>query len=99
MYNMFFKCECFEPEHEYRFVIYGMPEGIVNPPEMETCFRTKDNSIIPFIKVKLSEDIGLKRVVIGPINKSDISEKGLRVYFKYKDLKVKVERSKVPLRY
>ena len=52
MYNMFFKCECFEPEHEYGFVIYGMPEGIVNPPEMETCFRTKENSIISFIKSK-----------------------------------------------
>ncbi|SCY74140.1 DUF2971 domain-containing protein [Butyrivibrio sp. INlla14] len=99
LYNMFFKYECFKQEHEYRFVIYGPPEGIINPPIIETSFRTKDNSIIPFVKMKLPKDIGLKRVVIGPINKSDISEKGLKVYFNQKELKVKVERSKVPIRY
>ena len=99
LYNMFFKYECFEQEHEYRFVIYGLPKGIINPPAIENSFRTKGNAIVPFIKLKLPDNIGLKRVIIGPINTIDITEKGLKVYFDYKGLKVKIGRSKAPIRY
>ena len=97
--NMFFKYECFKQEQEYRFVFYGFSRDLINPPSIDLDYKIKGNTIIPFIKVHTPDDIGLKRVLIGPMNKADIAEMGLKSWFEYLNMSTKVEKSKIPLRY
>ena len=97
--NMFFKNECFEQEQEYRFVIYGVGKRINNTSEIITDFRVKNETIIPFIRMPITNDLGLKRVIVGPINHSDISVKGVKALCGFKNISAKVVNSEVPIRY
>lgn len=100
-YNVFFKLECFEGENEYRFVFMSIHDGgRVEAEERETqYFRIKNEVLIPFIKKKFVNLTSLKAVMIGPKNKSDIAERGLQYFFRNRKIDVKIDRSKMPIRY
>lgn len=97
--NMFFKYKCFSQEKEYRYVVYGTRASIKNAPNIKVDYRIKDETIIPFIKYPIEQDLGLRRIIIGPTNKSDLAEKGVQALCNHKKLSVQIEKSKTPLRY
>lgn len=101
IYNMFFKKECFSGENEYRIVFECNHNEISRTCcERETqYFRIKDNVFIPFIKKKLSSLDSVKSILIGPKNKSDIVEKGIKHFLCYHKIKAQIEKSEMPLRY
>ena len=100
-YNMFFKQQCFEGEHEYRFVFPEIHDGGRIKPEERVgqYFRTKKGVLIPFVKESLNDLSALERVMVGAKNSSDIAVKGLQYFFRNKKLNVAIEKSKMPLRY
>lgn len=100
-YNVFFKLECFKGENEYRFVFMSIHDGgRIKESEREIqYFRIKNEVLIPFIKKKIPNLNSLKSVMIGPKNKSDIAEKGVRYFFRNMKLDVNVYKSKMPIRY
>lgn len=100
-YNVFFKQECFKGEHEYRFVFTSIHDGgrVAEDEREKQYFRIKNEVLIPFIKKKIPNLNSLKAVIIGPKNKSDIVEKGVRYFFRNMKLDVNVYKSKMPIRY
>lgn len=101
LYNMFFKKACFEGEHEYRFIFSSIHDGGLIKDEMreKLYFRIKNEVYIPYIKKKVCSLSGLKSVLVGPKNKSDIAVKGLEYFLRNEKLDVVVKKSEMPLRY
>lgn len=99
-YNMFFKLECFSGEREYRFIFMSSHDNKAFKKDVEQqFFRVKNEVLIPYIRKEIVSLESLKSVIIGPKNKSDIAEKGLRSFFRNMKLKVDVQSSKMPIRY
>lgn len=100
-YNVFFKLECFKGENEYRFVFMSIHDGgrVKENEREKQYFRIKNEVLTPYIKKKFPRLNSLKSVMIGPKNKSDIAEKGLRYFFRNMKLEVDVYKSKMPIRY
>ena len=100
-YNVFFKLECFKGENEYRFVFMSIHDGgrVKENEREKQYFRIKNEVLTPFIKKKIQRLNPLKSVMIGPKNKSDIAEKGLRYFFRNMKLEVNVYKSQMPIRY
>lgn len=92
LYSMFFKKNCFEGEREYRFVFS-------NTREKEVCFRNKNNIVTPFLKEKINSLDFITGITIGPTNKMDIAEKGIKQFLQHHNMSVDVTRSQIPLRY
>lgn len=99
--NMFYKDSSFENEREYRFVFFDRIPDKDGKKDFPLHFRTKGEIIIPFIKYKFNSgsSFGLKQVIIGPTNNSDISKEGLELFLKYNRIQAKTVKSDVPIRY
>ena len=65
--------------------------------------RTKENSLIPFLKIRFKpKDIKniVKLITIGPLNNLDVSESGLKSYRNKNKLEfINLKKSDVPIRY
>lgn len=96
--GLFIKQKEFMNEEEYRVVF--LRENYFEKG-FRTEFRIKDSSVIPFIKVPFNER-DIKSIKIGPNNRSDITEKGLKALLKEKGFnleEIEINKSNIPLRY
>lgn len=101
-YAPFFKGPAFSYEDEYRFVFYCKEAPGDGP--MPCSFRSRDENVIPFIKVDMrgaqGEPLALRRVVVGPKNNSDLAVRGTQYLLKSNGYAgVDVDKSAVTLRY
>lgn len=96
--GLFIKQKEFMNEEEYRVVFLRenyFEEGF------RTEFRIKDSSFIPFIRVPFNES-DIKSITVGPNNKSDITENGLKALLEEKGFnleEIEINKSNIPLRY
>ncbi|MGV6980933.1 DUF2971 domain-containing protein [Bacillus pumilus] len=91
----FFKDECFQQEEEYRIVIF--PDS---PDQQYEC-RVTNGAFIPYFKMRFNKS-NVKGITIGPKNKMDISEEGLKSFLllnKFDLENIEINRSKIPYRY
>lgn len=102
-YALFFKDECFKNENEYRIVF--VDDGTKKTSSDELYFREKNGSIIPYIKMSLSNKenvLPIKSILVGSKNNSDISIDGVKYFLKkynYNLSEITVSKSKITLRY
>ncbi|WP_254505646.1 DUF2971 domain-containing protein [Bacillus altitudinis] len=92
----FFKDSCFQQEEEYRIVLIQKAENEDN----YEC-RVSNGTFIPYIKMGFNIS-NVKGITIGPKNKMDISEEGLKSFLKLNGFNVEnieINRSKIPYRY
>ncbi|WP_395893971.1 DUF2971 domain-containing protein [Bacillus safensis subsp. safensis] len=92
----FFKDSCFQQEEEYRIAIYP----VISDDLSYEC-RVTNGAFIPYIRMKFDRS-AVKGITIGPKNKMDISEEGLRSFLSLNkfDLEpIEINRSKIPYRY
>ncbi|WP_286068700.1 DUF2971 domain-containing protein [Bacillus sp. (in: firmicutes)] len=92
----FFKDSCFRQEEEYRIVLIQNAEN-----EQNYECRVSNGTFIPYIKMKFNKN-NVKGITIGPKNKMDISEEGLKSFLKLNKFNVEnieINRSKIPYRY
>lgn len=92
LYSMFFKRSCFKGESEYRFV-FSIDEN------QEISFRSKNGIVLPFIRKKVKTLDFITRVTIGPTNRIDIAEKGVKELLHYYKRDVNIVKSQIPLRF
>lgn len=94
LFSAFFKDACFKQEEEHRVAIAPTKTENIN----YDC-RILNGAFIPYIKIKL-KDSQIKGVTIGPKNKMDISEEGLRYFLERNNLsEIDINQSKIPYRY
>ncbi|WDL96392.1 DUF2971 domain-containing protein [Alicyclobacillus sp. ALC3] len=98
--SCFFKNPLFKSESEYRYVFF--PSG----QDKRVKFRHARGALIPYIEVptRYGPSGGLACVVesvrIGPRNKADIVESGIKYYMSYRGFKnIHVDTSEIPLRF
>ncbi|MGM0971122.1 MAG: DUF2971 domain-containing protein [Bacillota bacterium] len=92
----FFKDSCFQQEEEYRIVLIQT----VGIKQSYDC-RVSNGAFIPYLKMKFSIN-DVKGITIGPKNKMDISEEGLKSFLTLNEFNVEtieINRSKIPYRY
>ncbi|MFL0167523.1 DUF2971 domain-containing protein [Candidatus Clostridium helianthi] len=94
-YSIFFKSPYFKAEEEYR-VAFGIDRSKLGKMIK---FRMRQGLIVPYIELKYNEKF-INSLVIGPTNKSDLTEKGLNLYYanQCNGRKIKIEKSQIPLR-
>ncbi len=94
-YSIFFKSPYFKAEEEYR-VACGLDR--YRHSKMIK-FRMRQGLIVPYIELKYNEKF-IKSLIIGPTNKSDLTEKGLNLYYENQcnGRQIKIEKSQIPLR-
>lgn len=92
LYSMFFKRESFKGEHEYRFVFTNLKENEIN-------FRSKHGLIIPYIKNNVKDLDFINKITIGPINKFDIAENGIKELLHHNNINIDISKSEIPLRF
>lgn len=90
--GLFTKKKVFSNEEEYRVVI--IKEDNKDDSIDMNSFRCKDGAIIPFLKVPFKDE-SITNIMIGPNNKSDISEEGLRALFEHKRKFYKYDHKKI----
>ncbi|MGN7489461.1 DUF2971 domain-containing protein [Bacillus altitudinis] len=91
----FFKDSCFQQEEEWRIVLFVPIKNI--PIE----HRIMNGAFIPYVKLSFDKKL-IKGVTIGPKNKMDISEEGLKSFLNTKGYnlnRIEIKRSKIPYRY
>ncbi|MDR7248944.1 DUF2971 domain-containing protein [Bacillus pumilus] len=94
LFSAFFKDACFKQEEEHRVALVPTRSKFIN----FDC-RILNGAFIPYIKIKL-KDSQIKGVTIGPKNKMDISEEGLRYFLELNNLsEIDIKQSKIPYRY
>ncbi|MGJ0847420.1 DUF2971 domain-containing protein [Tissierella praeacuta] len=92
---IFMKNDAFEYENEYR-IVFKMEK------DYKHCihFRTSKGSLIPHLIIQTKMDQFIKEINIGPFNKSDMAESGLREFLDYKQLiEVPIYHSRLPNRF
>ncbi|KRE13704.1 MULTISPECIES: DUF2971 domain-containing protein [Bacillus] len=92
----FFKNSSFQQEEEYRIVLIQNTEN-----EHDYECRVSNGTFIPYIKMKFNKN-NVKGITIGPKNKMDISEEGLKSFLtlnKFNVETIEINRSKIPYRY
>jgi len=94
-YSIFFKSPYFKAEEEYR-VAFGLDRS---RHSKMIKFRMRQGLIVPYIELKYNEKF-IRSLVIGPTNKSDLTEKGLKLYYENQcnGREIKIEKSQIPLR-
>lgn len=105
--GQFIKSKAFEHEDEYRigFLREDIPDENVKQLlslNFKTNFRTKAGSFIPYMKLPIPRDESIAEINIGPNNKSDIAEEGLKQILRnsrYDTEKIKINHSGITLRY
>jgi len=94
LFSAFFKDACFKQEEEHRFAVVP-----TRPENIKYHYRILNGAFIPYIKIEL-KDSQIKGVTIGPKNKMDISEEGLRYFLELNKLSgIDINQSKIPYRY
>ncbi|MGX9291016.1 DUF2971 domain-containing protein [Bacillus sp. A015] len=91
----FFKDSCFQQEEEWRIVLFTKTKGI------PIKHRIMNGAFIPYVKLSFNKNV-IRGITIGPKNKMDISEEGLKSFLTTNtyDLKrIEINRSKIPYRY
>lgn len=101
-YAPFFKDATFAGEYEYRFVFYYRERA--RDGKVPCSFRSRDNNVIPFVRVSLKladgSKVPLRRIVAGPKNKSDLAVSGTRYLLECNGYPTtEVVKSAVTLRY
>ena len=101
IYNMFFKKQHFQGEHEYRIIFSHIHDGgRVKPEEyVPLSFRIRDGVLMPFVKMPFDAKSSIKTIMIGPKNTSDIAAVGLKYFLRSKNMNVDIRKSEIPLRY
>lgn len=100
LYGMFYKKPEFKSEEEYRFVFWiSHDENMKGKNKLPLCFRVKNDTMIPYVEIKCNIIGATKTITIGPKNNMDIAKRGMELYCASKGMKVKVKKSKIPLRY
>lgn len=94
--SAFFKDECFQQEEEHRFIL--VPAFADN---LAYHCRVANGAFIPYTRIGFESNL-IKGITVGPKNKMDISEEGLKSFltlngFDSKDIEIK--RSNIPYRY
>ncbi|MDF4197798.1 DUF2971 domain-containing protein [Bacillus subtilis] len=95
LFSAFFKDQCFQQEEEYR-VVFLVPHKINN----YKC-RISNGVFIPYIKVEFSDEC-IAGLTVGPKNKMDISEEGLKSFLSLHNFNLDllgIKQSKIPYRY
>lgn len=92
LYSMFFKRDCFAGEKEYRFVFSCERKE-------EISFRSKNRTVIPFIKKQVKNLDYITGITIGPTNQVDIAAKGISELLRYYQREVDITKSQIPLRF
>lgn len=101
IYGMFFKHQSFHAESEYRIVISAMHEAktkYIKEPE-PVYFRIRDNTFIPFIKIRLNSLNCLETITVGPKNSSQLAISGLDAFLRSLEVHAEIRQSCIPLRY
>ena len=108
IYSFFNKHPSFIAEDEFRIIIaYPNSIKLINDKKddkkVDLCFQKTNGSFAPKLKIKVDDwkDI-IKEVKIGPKNKMDIAESGLRAFLDYNGLdekNVPVSTSDIPVRF
>ncbi|WP_342488939.1 DUF2971 domain-containing protein [Bacillus sp. FSL P4-0248] len=95
VFAAFFKDSCFRQEEEWRVVLFARTEDIsIN-------HRIMNGAFIPYVKLSFDKNL-IRGVTIGPKNKMDISEKGLKSFLRtstYDLESIEINKSKIPYRY
>ncbi|MGA3852168.1 DUF2971 domain-containing protein [Bacillus pumilus] len=94
--SSFFKDSCFQQEEEYRVVLIQTGG---DKPSYEC--RVSNGTFIPYLKMGFNIN-DVKGITIGPKNKMDISEEGLKSFLTLNEFNVEtieINRSKIPYRY
>ncbi len=90
----------FKSEEEYRFVFWIIhDESMKGKNKLPMCFRVKNDTMIPYVEIKCNVINATTAITIGPKNNMDIAKQGMELYCASKGMKVKVKKSKIPLRY
>lgn len=105
--GLFIKLKAFEHEDEYRIVYLREDISDENIRQLlglnfKTNFKIKAGSFIPYMKLPTQCDESIAEINIGPNNKSDIAEEGLKQILQsngYNAEKIKIDHSGITLRY
>lgn len=99
-YALLMKKPCFHVEQEYRFCF--LIDNLL-PQTIEVQYRTAKNILIPYIEIPIfDKETGIfacESVTIGPKNNIDIAKFGIEHFAKNEKLKIRVEKSDIPLRF
>ncbi|MBQ9765180.1 MAG: DUF2971 domain-containing protein [Lachnospiraceae bacterium] len=98
-YGMFCKKSEFAMEEEYRFVFFATHAESDTKEYAPLKFRNKRDILIPYIEVNSGIYEALDSITVGPKNNIDIAKNGLELYCLSKGLNVKIDKSKILLRY
>ncbi len=95
------KNSCFSREFEYRMVFAHKPrcDDECNTANPTVSFRVRNNSFIPFAKIKCSIINSLREICVGPTGDFAFVQRGLQRLLDSKGISVPIEQSTVPLRY
>ncbi|MEH3007481.1 DUF2971 domain-containing protein [Bacillus pumilus] len=94
--SAFFKDECFQQEEEHRFILVPAFADIL----AYHC-RIANGAFIPYTRIGFESNL-IKGVTIGPKNKMDISEEGLKSFLTLNEFDsetIEIKRSNIPYRY
>ncbi|USD81672.1 DUF2971 domain-containing protein [Bacillus safensis] len=94
--SAFFKDECFQQEEEHRFILVP-----AFADDLAYHCRVANGAFIPYTRIGFDSNL-IKGVTIGPKNKMDISEEGLKSFLTlngFDSENIEIKRSNIPYRY
>ncbi|WP_165878446.1 DUF2971 domain-containing protein [Natranaerovirga pectinivora] len=100
-YSLNFKQIHFEPEQETRLTVLLEDKNLL---KQYLNHRSSNGIVIPYIELNFSVDqfnSVVKKIMIGPKNNLDVSEKGLKSFLYHEDYKesIQITKSLIPLRF
>ena len=94
----FIKNELMKSEDEFRILLIYAEEYSEKIPTQS--IKIRDNSFVPFCKIKGNITSAMTKITIGPTNNIDTTEKGVNQMLKKYDIEnVEVKKSEITLRY
>jgi hypothetical protein len=95
-YRICFKDKGYAPENEVRLIISLNSQVSKNHRQ----YRLNKGALIPYLKVPLIKDtLGISSIKVGPRVSADFAAEGLKKFCNDKNLKIKIDKSKIPIRY
>lgn len=94
--SSFFKDECFQQEEEHRFILVP-----AFADDLAYHCRVANGAFIPYTRIGFESSL-IKGITIGPKNKMDISEEGLKSFLTLNEFDsetIEIKRSNIPYRY
>ncbi|NLG81897.1 MAG: DUF2971 domain-containing protein [Bacilli bacterium] len=94
IWGLFSKTQYFEYEEEYRLV-FSLYDDLY---KQKVRFRAAANNYIPYIEIPLDVN-SLQKIVVGPLNNSDLAVKGFKEYVKHNNIDIiDISKSAIPFR-